>query len=70
MDPALVQYLTGAGVAALVGTVWRLGTKVARQNGAVAQVIQDFSQHKLENREDFQRVFNRLDRGDGWWWQR
>lgn len=66
MSPELVQYLTSAGVVALVGAVWRLGSQVARQNGTVASLVKDFGEHRVEDRQTFFHILDRLERGRGW----
>mgnify|MGYP001610622449 CR=1 FL=1 len=66
MDPSLIQQLTGAGVVALVAAVWRLGTQVARQNSNVAQLVKELTEHKIEDRQSFFRIFDRLEKRRGW----
>lgn len=57
----IVQTLAGLGIASLIGLVLRLDKRVALQNGSVADVVREFAEHKRNDREDFQRVFDKLD---------
>lgn len=67
MNPELAQNLTVAGIVALVGAVWRLGNKVAIQNGAVASLMKEMAEHKVEDRQSFMRIFDRLEQRRRWW---
>ncbi len=62
MSSELVQNLTAAGIVALVGAVWRLGDRVARQNGTVAALVKELDEHKGDDKEAFARIFDRLDK--------
>jgi len=70
MDPTLLQYLTQGGIGALVVATWRLGTYVGRQNGAMAALAKEFGEHKLEDRSQFFRLNDRLDRRGWFGWGR
>ena len=61
---ALLPWALGiitTGVCASVGLLVRLNTKVAYQNGSVARVVKEFEEHKKNDRDDFRRIFDKLD---------
>lgn len=53
--------IIAVGVTASVGLLIKLNTKVAFQNGNVVRVVKEFEDHKTNDREDFQRVFDKID---------
>lgn len=61
MNAELVQYLIGAGIVAAIGLLLRLDRKLAFQNGSLARVVKEFEEHKSHNREDFRRVWDKID---------
>ena len=56
----IITYLTGAAIVAIVAGVWRVNLLVSRQNGTLTHVVADLAEHKENDREDFRRLFDRL----------
>lgn len=61
MSPTLTEGLLLLGVPAVVGLLWRLTVLTSRQNGSLSRVVQNFDDHCAKDREDFQRVFDKID---------
>lgn len=60
-----LQQLQVAGLVAMVGVVWRLGTKMATMNGTVAALTKEMAEHKIEDQRHFSHIYSRLERR-GW----
>lgn len=62
-----LQQLQVLGLTALVGVVWRLGTKMAAMNGTVVALTKELAEHKVDDQRHMAQIYHRLDRH---WWSR
>lgn len=64
-----LQNLQVAGLGALVGTVWRMGTKMATMNGTVAALTKEMAEHKLDDQRHHAHIYAQLERRGWFGWR-